>query len=486
MRASARRARLALGLLTLGLLGLTAACGPEVPKRPPNVLLITLDTCRADRLGCYGYDERDVTPHLDAFAAQSVLFEQSFASSSFTPPSHASLLTGLHPSEHGLIYWNRKLGAVPTAAELFAAAGYRTFAVSPLKTLFLVGLDKGFQETVELPHRSEPDKIFLGDASALIDEALPRLTAEDPRPFFAWLHSYDAHRVYGRQGEQWATRYNDSQPVAVGDTEMYYQLPPDKRPDRARTQNFLSPEQARFIEDRYDGGLAWLDEQLGGFFDALQVAGLLENTLVVITADHGEVLTEHAEEWFSHDPHLVDENVHVPLIVRLPGGQHGGRRVPALVSGVDLLPSLLELTGVSDGGNRLSGQSFAHLARGESGPRREAVFAERQGKDKTGEPGVSAEQAAAGRDEKRMLRTATHKLVHLVDRGPGVFELYAVDNEHENLFETQPERAAELVQRYLATVRSLQRDGAEGGMLDPETEAYLRSLGYLGTDDPGN
>jgi len=475
------RPRRALYLLALALgLGL-GGCQDE-PPRTPHVLFITLDSVRADRLGSYGYQQRDCTPVLDALATESVLFEQSFAASSFTPPSHASLFTGLYPSEHGLTYWNRKLADVPTAAELFAAAGYRTLAISPLKTLFLVGLERGFEQTFELPFVQEQGRMLLGDAEAINATILPELTAPGERPFFAWLHYYDAHRVYGRQGEQWARRYTDARvPLAVGDSEDYYQLGPEPRPGKAMSQADLNPAQARFISDRYDGGLAYLDQQLGKLFDALEAAGVLDDTLIVITADHGEVLSEHAEQWFSHDPHLVDENIRVPLLLRLPpsagGAEHAGRRVASLASGVDLLPTLLSLAGVDAGSSRPSGIDLAPLVRGAGGARREVVFAERQAKDRRGEDGVSDDEALRLRDMSRMLRTVTHKLVHHVDRG--TFALYDVNDERTDLFGSRPEQAAALVARYQAELARLSTLQSADSGLDDEALAQLAELGYL-------
>ena len=471
------------------LVGSLAACGEPTPARPPNVLLITLDTLRADRLGAYGYEAHDCSPHLDAFAEQSVVFEQAFAASSFTPPSHASIFTGLYPSEHGLTYWNRKLADVPTLAERFSQAGYRTFAVTPLKTLFAIGLGRGFEQALDVPYRQTDDKLFLGDAQAVNAAALAQLdAADDGRPVFAWLHYYDAHRVFGRQGEEWARRYNDSQPVEVGDTEAWYQLEA-KAVGGHKAQGDLTPEQVRFLADRYDGGLAYLDQQLGALFDALAARGRLDDTLVVVTADHGEVFDEHPEQWFAHDPHLYDENLHVPLFVRLPGAEQAGRRVPALVSGVDVAPTLLELAGLAGDGLGASGRSLAAFVLGRTGERRDVVFADRMGKDQTGEPGVSDALAASRRDQRRMLRSTTHKLVHHVDQGR--FELFAVTDENRDLWSRQPAEAAALVARYEHLLAGLRgADGTVGDQaLDPDTVEFLKALGYVGRDeraDDGN
>ncbi len=486
--------RVFLGTLCLALL---SACGDTGANgRRPNVLLITLDTVRADRLGAYGYDARDATPNLDAFARECVVFEQAFANSSFTPPSHASLLTSLYPSEHGLMHWSQKLADVPTAGELFTAAGYRTFAVSPLKTLFILGLERGFQETLDIPHENIPGGVRLGDAPAINARALPRLTADDERPFFAWLHYYDAHRVFARQGEQWARRYSDFDDLSVGDTEAWYQVPPRRRPGRPMVQSQISSEQATFIKDRYDGGLAYLDEQIGALLDELRASGVLEHTIVVITADHGEVLDEYEEEWFSHDPHLVDANIHVPLLVRLPGAERAGERRDALVQGVDLLPTLLELAGIDVSGDatgdaavraaldarEFSGLSLVPVLGGRTLPR-DFVFADRMGRDRSGEDPQPAEaDVQRERDRKRMLRTKTHKLVHNMDRGQ--FQLFAVGDEHTDVAQEQEQNFDRLVNAYRDHVLHLKATDGTPSELDDATRELLRQIGYL--DEDGN
>jgi len=459
---------------------LTSSCS-DTPPPPINVLLITLDTMRADSLTAYGYDTRDVTPNLDAFAARSVVFRHAFSNSSFTPPSHASILTGRFPSEHGLMHWSQRLGDVSTAATRFADAGYRTAAITPLKTLFKLGLDKGFEQTFEPPH-SEIDGLFmLADAETINADMLPwLLDSADQRPYFAWLHYYDAHRVFGRQGGEWATRYNDSHDVTVGSTENWYQLKP-QRVGNKMSQADLSQADRTFIADRYDGGLAYLDQQLGTLFDALAADPRWENTLVVITSDHGEVFTEHDEEWFSHDPYLFEPNLKVPLFVRLPGDRSAGLVIEDLVQGVDILPTLLDLARIETDADDYSGLSLVPTMAGKA-LRRTIVFADRMGKDNSHREDVEPDAVRATRDRKRMVRTTTHKLIHYVDQGR--LELYAVDDEYTDLYaegDALSQRMTELYNRLMTGLVSTE-PGASTGM-DPETEAFLAELGYLGTDD---
>jgi len=477
---------------------LVAACGDPAPadgdgtgatRGPatrPNVLLVTLDTLRPDRMGLYGH-ERDTTPQLDALGAESVVFDNAFANSSFTPPSHASILTSRFPSEHGLVHWSRALCDVPTAAELFADAGYRTLAISPLKTLFAIGLDRGFETTLQPPHRVETvadgeQILYLADAERINADVLPLLKGvDDERPFFAWLHYYDAHRAFARQGTEWARRYDDGHDLAVGSSERWYQLRAEPHKGK-HPQRRLSPADVDFMIDRYDGGLAYLDTHLGALFDGLRDAGVFDETLVLVTADHGEVFAEHDEEWFSHDPHLVDENVRVPLLVRLPDGAHAGARVAEPVQGVDVLPTLLELAGLAPEhpGYEPAGLSLVPTFDGGRLPR-DAVFADRQGADHTGEQDWPPARVLAERDRKVMLRTPTHKIIHNVDRG--TVSLYAEGDEHDNLFDPDEALSERLFGMLRARREALLDCASTAAPVDPSMEAHLQALGYAGGPD---
>lgn len=484
------RIRLAPALLLAAAL---AACGDApagggapapapgaAPFAGANVLLITIDTVRADRMGAYGY-ARPTTPRLDAFAARSVVFDQAFATSSFTPPTHASILTGLYPAEHGLLHWNKGLADVPTAADAFAAAGYRTLAVTPMATLLKLGLDRGFQSAESPPHRLLPgDQVIIAPADEVNAAALEFLGRPAFRPYFAWLHFYDAHRPYGRQGPEWSGRFTQQDDPAVGATEGWYQLTPEKR---ARLK--VDEAKARLIEDHYDGGLAFLDDRLGALLERLEAAGALEHTVVAILADHGEVFTEHEPEWFAHDPYLYDPNVRVPFFLRLPGDAQAGRRVPDLVSQVDLLPTLLELTGVAPlAGQVLSGGSVAPALEGQP-LRRAFVFADRQGDDlslrKPDQPPPTEAQVRASRGRLQMLRGPARKLlVGSDDDTLRLLDVTARPAEQADLRAAEPETAEKAVQAWRAWVEGLRLPGDVPSALDPATLEFLESIGYAG------
>jgi len=478
-------------LAILAGLALCTSC-PKQAEQRPNVLLITLDTLRADHMGHFGY-ERDTTPNLDAFARESATFEQAFANSSFTPPSHASILTSRYPSEHGLLHWNKTLGDVPTAADLFGAAGYRTAAITPFRALVKIGLQRGFDQTLvpdeHITYKVGPDgeavldshgnpaieRYLLAPGEEVNEQALPwLLDGEDDRPFFAWVHYYDAHRPYGAHGGK--QKYNQFERPEIGDTENYYRLDAGKRERLG-----LSPDEVQYIEDRYDGGLARLDEQVGALLDSLRDAGLFENTIILITADHGEVLTEYTvDEWFSHDPWLTDENLHVPLFLRLPDGAYAGDRFTALVEGVDVLPTLCDFAQVSTGQAELSGQSLRGVVEGvDEG--KTFVFAERQGNDLSQKADADPEAAKRSRDRRRMIRTRDAKLVEFVDRG--TFELWQLGAETVSVGDQKSAAAADLVRGYGNQLARLRRVSSGDSALDAELAASLGALGYVGKDE---
>lgn len=434
------------------------------------MLVITLDTVRADRFGVYGAQRAGITPRLDTFAKQCVVFENAFANSSFTPPTHASIFTSLYPAEHGMMWWNRHLADVPTAAEMFSVANYRTLAFTPMVTLFALGLDRGFDQPLDVPHSMRGEQILLADADAINAEVIPALTAQDKRPFFAWVHYYDAHRPYGRQGPEWSGRFRANDNPTVGDNESWYQLTPSKRAELG-----LTPQQTQLIKDHYDGGLAYLDDRVGHMLDALQSAGVLENTIVVIIADHGEVLDEHDEQWFSHDPYLTDEVIHIPFLLRLPGGRHGGRRVAGLVSQVDVLPTLLELARVAALPGELSGRSLVPLIEGGTSSA-SWVYADRVGDSRFG----------LAPDRRYAVRGMERKLV--LHEDSKAVELLAVGGaaaESEDLSEREPDRRRELINVLGRWMGSLQKRGADdSGSIAPELMEILIALGYIDGQTP--
>lgn len=289
------------------LLVLLALCfGQTLSASPPNILLITLDTTRADRLGCYGYQKAS-TPNLDRLAGEGAKFESAYSAVPITLPSHATVMTGLYPFHTGVrdngLY--RLPGSIQTLAEVLKANQYHTVAVVSSAVLDRVfGLDQGFD--------LYDDDLFLPDQkttearqrnASRVNAALFADTAATGKPFFLWVHYFDAHFPYD---------------------------PP-------------APFSQRFAAQPYDGEIAFVDSAIGELLDHLNSRGLLDNTIIVIAGDHGESLGDHKEE--SHGVFLYRSTLQVPLVFHYPGVIKPGA-VQGPVSLVDVFPTILDYAGI--------------------------------------------------------------------------------------------------------------------------------------------
>jgi choline-sulfatase len=315
---------LAAGALAAAAIGIGLAARPRERAKDtgprPNVLLVTIDTLRADRLGCYG-DAAAATPVLDALAARGGRFPVAVAHAPLTAPSHASILTGLIPLRHGVRDNGRFVlpETVPTLAEAFRAAGYRTAAfVSGFPLHHRFGLGRGFDSYDDrLPFGDDPRRAAHVERRAGETTAAARAWLEGaPResPWLVWIHYFDPHAPY--------------------------EPPPE----------MLS----RFAGRPYDGEVAFVDAQLGTLVSWLETSGLLARTIVLATADHGESLGEHGED--THGVFVYDSTLRVPWIVAGPGIKAG--TTPAVVArGVDVAPTLLDLARVAARGT-MDGRSL--------------------------------------------------------------------------------------------------------------------------------
>ncbi len=275
------------------------------PARP-NLLLITLDTTRADHLGCYGRADA-ATPNLDALARSGARFEQALSPAPLTLVSHATMLTGLAPRRHGVrdnvVF--RLDASHPTLASILGERGYATAAVVAAAVLDRsTGLARGFDsydDRVRIGERSEFN--FEERAASQVTDAARTLLQDLKPPFFLWVHYYDPHAPY---------------------------VPPE-------------PYAGRFAGRPYDGEIAFMDEGIGGLVAALRAKGLERTTVVAVAGDHGESLGEHGED--RHDLFVYQATQRVPLLIAGPGVP-ARRRVGANVGLVDLLPTLLDLLGL--------------------------------------------------------------------------------------------------------------------------------------------
>lgn len=296
------------------------------PDPRPDVIVLLLDTLRADRLGCHGW-ERARTPHLDGLAARGVRFDQAMSASSWTLPSHASLFTSSYPSQHGLWSDQRLPEALTTLAEVMDANGYRTAAFTERG---FVKEDHGFARGFERFDSA------MREPGATFERAAEWIEARRS-PYFVFVHTYKVHSPYDPE-EPFR-----SELVRPYDGELPRDIDVRAHPwGRGGPQ---PPEADRdYVSDLYDAEVAELDHAIGAFLERLEAAGRLEDTLLLVTSDHGEEFFEHGHTL--HGLSLYQEQLHVPLILSWPGHFEGGRVVEHPVHLVDVAPTVLDAAGI--------------------------------------------------------------------------------------------------------------------------------------------
>ena len=306
---------------------LLAACAREpAPPARPSVVLVSIDTLRADHLGLYGY-ERDTSPFLDRFAAESLVCEFAWSPCPWTLVAHMTMLTGLFPDQHGVTTGERALAdEIPLLAERLLAEGYRTIGLyHPVWVNARHGFQRGFD--VFRSH-GEAD-----EAEQHLREELAGLDAT--RPFFLFLHLFDVHKGPIRENQH--SIYPSPEPFQ----EMFQPGATGKLPLVSWNLDPKNGEQREAMTALYDGGIRYVDTKLEQWFGELERRGLLENALVFVTADHGENLLDrgrvlgHGSFW--------NEGIRVPLLVRHPRGLGAGTRVPENAHLGDVVPTVLDV-----------------------------------------------------------------------------------------------------------------------------------------------
>jgi arylsulfatase A-like enzyme len=339
----------------------------------PNVVLISLDTVRADHLPVYGY-ERDTAPALTALAAKGAVFENSYSQASNTVATHGSLFTGRYPFQHRMYGHGQDLKKEEhTLAEYLGSRGYRTFAItSSVRFEPTSGYPQGF-ETYETLYQLEKNE----RSARVTDLALEYAAADAPKPFFAFLHYFDAHAPYAAP-EPYRTSWHPGLPAPRPEDTVEF-----LRRYRAPTTD-VDPKVIEYLRALYDGALRYQDESVGRLFEGLERASGGRPTLWIVTADHGEEFKEHG--YLTHSFHLHEELVRVPLVMVLPGVIEAGRRIRAPVQTVDLFLTIAELLGLPVS-EELPGRSFAarlkrgeELAQPDDAEAREVVILEAAGK----------------------------------------------------------------------------------------------------------
>jgi arylsulfatase A-like enzyme/tetratricopeptide (TPR) repeat protein len=410
----------------------------------PNVLLVTIDTLRADRVGAYGAASPS-TPTLDRLAKGGVLFEEATVDVPLTRPSHASILTGEHPFQHG-IRDNFSFPLAPghrTLAEELKARGYVTGGfVAAFMLNRQSGLGRGFDEFDDSFGRAGDSSTLLAEHQRRADEVEQRAgpwierAAAGARPFFAWVHFYDPHSPYS---------------------------PPP-------------PYAARYARHPYDGEIAYTDSVLGLLMSRLDRLAIRDRTLVVVTSDHGEGLGEHGEA--EHGFFVYDTTVRVPLIMRWPGVLPAGLRSRTAARSIDLVPTILDLTGGGPGDFRSRpGRSLAQALRA---PHSELGDVVAYGE--TLFPRLHFECA-----DLRSIRLGGWKYIEAPR--PELYDLTRDPGERTNLFAREGPRARSLRSRLLDALGGSPESavvGVASPALDADTLRRLASLGYVSGSGGGS
>jgi arylsulfatase A-like enzyme/Tfp pilus assembly protein PilF len=398
----------------------------------PNVLLVTIDTLRADRVGAYG-DGKARTPVLDRLAGEGTRFAHAFAAAPITLPSHASILTGAHPPTHGVRHNGIfRLGpGAETLAERLRASRYTTGAVVGSYVLDRrFGLDRGFSYYDDEMGSERADSAgFLERSAERVTSRATRWLARSGSPFFLWVHYYDPHHDY---------------------------RPP-------------APFDEDFGDDLYAGEVAYVDASLGQLIDALRAGGRLDDTIVAVTSDHGESLGEHGEE--THTLTLYDATLAVPLVFRGPGVP-AGRTVEGVVRGVDVAPTILALLGLAPFTNA-DGLDLAPTWRTHPSEPPRIAYAE-----------TLATRFDFGWSPLFAVRSSSHLYVRAPR--PELYDIRFDPFQRSNLLAGDPVGAHERVAALDAEISAILEDGREATPLavDVEVRDRLRALGYALAEGP--
>jgi len=388
-----------------------------------------MDTTRADRIACYGY-ERIRTPIIDGLADQGVLFENAYAQAVMTLPSHTSIMSGHVPPAHGVRINGSAIvrPEVETLAEILKAAGFATGAtVSAMVLDSMFGLDQGFDYYDDNVPESGSHDVFFSQrpAGEVTDAALAWLNTARAGRWFLWAHYFDPH-----------TPLN----------------PP-------------SPFREQYGPRGYEGEIAYMDSEIGRLLEGVREAGAADRTIVVLVGDHGEGLRDHGE--MTHGVFLYNEITRVPLVISVPGFISEPRRVKSVVRTTDIMPTILDLLRLPSRPS-LDGVSLWPLISGATDDMGLSAYTE-----------SPASALMYGWSPLAALRSGKWKYIHGPE--PELYDIEADPGERQNVIASQREVADDLRERMRGMLTAVTPVKGNGSVsLSPEEEARLRSLGYTG------
>jgi arylsulfatase A-like enzyme len=464
-----------------------ASGSPAAAQRPQGVIFIWADTLRRDHLPFYGYG-RPTAPVLARMAAEGTVFEDCIAQASWTKASGPSLMTSLYPSTHTVQSFNDLLpSSATTLAEVYRKAGHATLALTSIPFVGkFSNMHQGYEELYEPGAYPEVAAAGQKSARAQVDRLLPWLEAHRDVPFFVLLHVRDPHspfRPYPPYDTLWADPARAAEHERQGERVKPFIKSPNMRPR-------VMPSRAELVEagldpdawvaherDWYDGSIRGMDAEMGRLRERLQSLGLDRRTVVAFVADHGEEFLEHGRTF--HQQSVYGELANVPLFFWGPGFVPAGVRVAPTVQNIDLMPTLLELSGLPPPGG-IQGASLLPLMRGDTGAWDRPAIIEAVGR---------IDPTSTDQNEAVAIIANGWKLVERPARGsaPVRHELYDHRNDpldRTDLAQGQPERVARLAReleawRRKAVSARLKPDSALAGTMSAEDLERLRALGYV-------
>ena len=439
-------------IIVLFVVGCSGPGEHEIPAGPHPILILDIDSLRADHLGCYGY-ERETSPNIDALARESIVFEWAFGQAPGTAPSHASLLSGLYPTTHGMVDESTRLPeAVVTLAESLSEHGYATAAFVDggyLGSEF--GFDQGFT-------------VFDNSRGAGLETVVPRaidwLREHADENFLLLIHSNDPHVPYAPPAPYREVFAADLEPPTAGFEPVPERMEAVRTSLRAPNPQPLPPNDLEYARALYDGEIRLVDDWVGRLMDVVRELGLDRRATIVLVSNHGQEFQEHDD--VLHEQ-LYTTVTRIPLILRLPLGRKAGR-LTEIVEGVDLMPTLLELAGAAIP-TPVQGGSLVPLIRNQGRPPYLAF----------------GESPYLGR--QRFVAMGGYRLI--LTRESGKAELYHLDEdplELNDLGAIDSERVRVLLSRldeWEERIAGASYDPEEQQSLDEDTLEQLKSLGYV-------
>jgi arylsulfatase A-like enzyme len=422
---------------------------PGVPAEPHPTIVINLNAVRADHLGCYGYD-RATSPNIDALAEESIRFEWAFAQAPDPAPSQASIVSGLYPTTHQMFDETTRLPSeVVTLAEALSQEAVKTAAFVDggfMSETF--GLTQGFDEL---------DDSGGGGMAEIAPKAMAWLEEHADQDFFLMIHAYDAHAPYAPPAEYRDMFMEGLEPPSEG----FEPTPSTMKPEgQAGAAEMLLPKDLAHAKALYDGEIRHADHWVGEIVTKIEELGLDERATIVLLADHGQEFQEHGDLMHGQ---IYTTVTRVPMMIRLPGGQHAGT-IADYVETVDLMPTLLDLAGAS-APETVQGESLVPLALGEGQP-----------------PYVAYSESKHFGGQQAIAMGGYRMILNLDPENAELYRLTSDPLERDNIADGEPRRLQVLnsrLQSWRERVESASFDPEKQEEVDQDTLDQLKGLGYI-------